>query len=281
MPEYLARSGDCRPHGQGGLIEHDRSSCLVGELVQRGRETAAGGIAHPAQRGAEADEGGRQLVHGRGIALEVGLELEVAAGDEHGHPVVGERAGDEHAVAREHSPGAELDALGNEADPGRRDVDAVALAALDDLRVARCDHHAGASCGRSHRGGDPPQVRDGEALFDDEAGREGEWPRSRHGEVVDGAVDGELADVSTGEEERLDDVGIGGEREPPAVEVDHRGVAEQIEERIAELLEEEAFDEVACRLSARTVGEVDELVAKLRPPARHAGTCSRSRSTRP
>ena len=220
-------------------------------------------------------------MHGRGVALEVGLELEVAAGDEHGHPVVGEGAGDEHAVAGKHSPGAELDALGDEADPGCRDVDPVALAALDDLRVARGDHDAGPSRGGSHRCGDPPQVRDGEALLDDEAGREGEWPRARHGEVVDGAVDGELADVSAGEEERLDDVGIGRERESPAVEVDQCSVTEQIEQRIAELLEEEAFDEVARRLSARTVREVDELVAKLRPSARHAGTCSRSRSTRP
>ncbi len=38
-------------------------------------------------------------MHGRGVAREVDLQLEVAAGDQHGHSVVAERAGDEHPVS--------------------------------------------------------------------------------------------------------------------------------------------------------------------------------------
>ena len=39
-----------------------------------------------------------------------------------------------------------------------------------------------------------------------------------------------------------------------------------VEQRVAELLEEEALDERARRLAARAVGERDDLVAELRPP---------------
>ena len=53
----------------------------------------------------------RELEHRRRVALQVDLELELAAGDHDGHAVVADRAGDEHAVA---GP----DALRPELDPG-------------------------------------------------------------------------------------------------------------------------------------------------------------------
>jgi hypothetical protein len=62
-----------------------------------------------------------------------------------------------------------------------------------------------------------------------------------------------LADVATGEEERLDDVGVGREREPSGAQLDQRGIAERVEQRIAELFEEEPLDQVTRSLSARAV----------------------------
>ena len=44
-----------------------------------------------------------------------------------------------------------------------------------------------------------------------------------------------------------------------------------VEQRVAELLEEEPLDERPRRLAARAVGERDELVAELRSPLPHAG----------
>ena len=135
--------------------------------------------------------------------------------------------------------------------PGGVDVDAVALAALDDLRVAGRDDHARlpprrraieAATRRSSATAKPSSTTN--------AGREHERPCAGDGEIVDRAVDGELADVAAGEEERLDDVGVGREREPRAVQLDDRRIAERVEQRVAELLEEEPFDERARRLAA-------------------------------
>ena len=180
-----------------------------------------------------------------------------------------------------HALGAELDPGRDEADPGRRHVEPVGLPALDHLRVAGRHGNGHRRRGPRHRGGDAAQVGDREALLDHEAGRERDRPRSRDGEVVDGAVDGEVADVAAGEEDRLDDVRVGRERDARAVQVEQRRVGQRREQRVVELLEEQALDEGPRRLSARAVGERDELVAKLRPPRPHAVTRSRRFASRP
>ncbi len=61
------------------------------------------------------------------------------------------------------------------------------------------------------------------------------------------------------------------------LELEQRGVAERVEQRVAELLEEQPFDERPRRLAAGAVGERDELVAELRPALPHAGTRSAPR----
>ncbi len=51
--------------------------------------------------------------------------------------------------------------------------------------------------------------------------------RTAHGDVVHGAVDREITDAATREEQRSHDVGVGGEREPVSgVDVEHRGVVQ-------------------------------------------------------
>ena len=139
---------------------------------------------------------------------------EVAARDHDGHAVIGERAGEEHPVARPDALRAEVDAVGHRPDAGRRHVEPVGLAAFDDLRVAGDDRDSGCPGGGPHRGDDAPQVGNRKALLDHESGRQPERPRADHREVVDGAVDGELADVAARELERVHDVRVGREREP-------------------------------------------------------------------
>ena len=129
--ERAARSRRARPP----------SPDAVGELVERGREAAARRVAHPAQP-AEVERAPPRARARSGVALDLGLEREVAAGDHHRHAVVGERAGEEHAVARPNVRRAELDAVGDGADAGRRHVEPVRLATLDDLRVAGDDRDA-------------------------------------------------------------------------------------------------------------------------------------------
>ena len=62
------------------------------------------------------------------------------------------------------------------------------------------------------------QVGERQALLEDEGERQRERPRAADREVVDRAVDRELADVAAGEEDRRDDVGVGGEGDARAVD---------------------------------------------------------------
>ena len=57
------------------------------------------------------------------------------------------------------------------------------------------------------------QVLDGEALFEHEADAEVQRGRAGGRDVVDGAAHGEPPDVAAGEEDRVDDVGVGRERD--------------------------------------------------------------------
>ena len=102
MPRISHAAFTAGADGQRGLVEHDREPGGVGELVERGGETAARRVAHASAAPPSGEQRRRELVHRRGVALDVGLERELAAGDHHRHAVVGERAGEEHAVARPH-----------------------------------------------------------------------------------------------------------------------------------------------------------------------------------
>jgi len=59
----------------------------------------------------------------------------------------------------------------HDADAGRGDEDAVALAALDDLGIAGHHRHAGGFRGCRHALHDARQIGELEPLFDDEGGR--------------------------------------------------------------------------------------------------------------
>jgi hypothetical protein len=57
------------------------------------------------------------------------------------------------------------------ANAGRRDEDAVALAALDHLGICRDDRYARLPRGLRQRGDDAFQIGEGKAFFEDESGR--------------------------------------------------------------------------------------------------------------
>ena len=56
--------------------------------------------------------------------------------------------------------------------------------------------------------------------------------RPGHRQVVDRAVDGQLADVAAGEEQRTDDEGVGGEGQPSAGHVQHGAVVRRVFRRV-------------------------------------------------
>ena len=154
-----------------------------------------------------------QRVHDRPqrarVGLDVRVELELAAREHDRRAVLADRAGQQDAVAGADRVGREPGARVALADAGGADVHAVGRAALHDLGVAAHDLHLGRLRGRRDRLHLGLQVVGGEALLEDQRERERARARARHGEVVHGAVHGEVADRAAREAERLDHERVG------------------------------------------------------------------------
>ncbi len=175
------------------------------------------------------------------------------------------------------------------------------MAALDDLRVAGHDLDAGRSSGPSDRLDLGTQDVARETLLEDHREAERERPGTAHGEVVDGAVDRELADRSAREAQGLDDEAVGREREPRRTGLDRRDIRQRVERRRGEGGDEDALDQRLGRLATGAVRHRDVRVPQFRSSrsllgdhvqhallsladARtggHAHTTSRSRAKRP
>ena len=108
------------------------------------------------------------------------------------------------------------------------------------------------------------QVLGGQPLLEHQREAERERPRAGHGEVVDRAVDRELADRAAGEAQRPDDVGVGRERELDAVDDDAPGVGHLAERVARERRHEQPLDQALRRLAAGAVGHRDLRIAELR-----------------
>ena len=146
------------------------------------------------------------------------------------------------------------------ADAGGGDEHAVGLAAIDDLEIAGDDADARGAGRVAHRGDDAAEQCGLEALLEDEGGAEEGRPRPAHREIVDGAVDGEAADVAAGEDERPDDVGIGGHGERTG-EIEPRAVVTAGEFRAVEGGAEDRVEQPLGRPAAAAMGDLDGLVA--------------------
>ena len=104
-----------------------------------------------------------------------------------------------------------------------------------------------------------------EAFLEDEPGRQVERRGPGDRQVVDGAVDGQVADVAAREEQRLDHVGVRGERHPGPVDRQLGRVLERLEERVAEGVEKDRLDQGLGRLAARPVRHRDAFFPDPRP----------------
>ena len=168
-----------------------------------------------------------------------------------------EVAAEEDRIAGANGRRRDREGVFDEPDARGGDVEAVALAAFDDLGVAGDDGDAGGGGGGAHGGDDALQGIGGQTLFENEGGTEPERTGAAHAEIVDGAVDGELADVAAGEKERADDVGIGGEREAGAGGGEDGAVVLGVEGRMREGGAEEAVDQVLGEGASAAVADGD------------------------
>jgi len=189
--------------------------------------------------------------------------------------VDGDGAAQEDDIAGAGPARRDLHTGGHRADPRGVDEDAVPLAPVDDLGVAGDDRHAHLAGRRAHRGGDAPEVLDRKSLLEDEARRQRHGAGTAHGEVVHRPVNREGSDVAAGEEQRLDDERVGGERQPGAIDVEAGAIVQNFESRVAERLEEEALDQHLRHPAAAAVSQEHPGVFLDRDRALHGGGVGR------
>jgi hypothetical protein len=229
----------------------------LGDLVEDRRHPAAGRVAHRPDLRHRVQQPRDQAVQRRGVGFDVRFDVQLAAGQHDRDAVVADRPGHDDGVARPGPRHAQAHVRFDEADPRGVDVAAVGLALLHHLGVAGDDLHPGRGGGVPHGLGDLVQVGDREAFLEDEPGRQVQRGRAGHGQVVHRAVDGQVADVAAGEEQRRDHVGVGGERHPGPVDAQVGGVLERLQQRVAERVEEHRLDQGMGRLAAGPVRHRD------------------------
>ena len=119
--------------------------------------------------GQACEHGGHQAVQRLAVALQLGLQRQLAAGLEDGGAVVAQKAVDDDLVARSGAVRRDVDARRHHADARGVDEQLVRLAAVHHLGVAGDDGHAGLGRGRRHAGEDAVQGVDGQAFLQDQA----------------------------------------------------------------------------------------------------------------
>ena len=260
------------------------TSACSRELVERGREAAARRVAHPAharRRARAAPPRARAPARCRSRARpRAASSPRATITAMPWSPSVPETS--TRSPGRTRS-GPSSTPVGDDADAGRRHVERrpPCRARRPSCRRSRPARRRPRAA-RAIERGDAAQVGDREALLDDEPGRERERPRAGDREVVDRAVDGELADVAAGEEERLDDVGVGREREPR-----RRSARAARSRRAGRAAGCRAPRGRAPSTRARVAlppapwASVIELVAELRPPAASRGHALAPPASRP
>ena len=203
--------------------------------------------------GRAVEQPGHQPVQRGGVGQQVSFDVQLTAGQHDRDAMVADRAGHDDRVARLGLRHPQRDVPLEDTHAGRVDVAAVGLAALDDLGVAGDDLHPGRGRRVPHRFGDPAQVGDRETLLQDEPGRLVLGRGPAHGQVVDRAVDGQLADVPAGEEQRRDHVGVGGQRDPGRAGLERGRVLQRFQQRVAEGVQEHRLDQRVRGLAAGAV----------------------------
>jgi hydrogenase maturation protein HypF len=256
-PQQLASTAYLGPDRDLVLADQHADFCRLGDLVEDRGHAAPGRVAHRPDAGHRVQQARHQPVQRRGIGGDVRLDVELAAGQHDGDAMIADGPGHDDGVARPGPRRTEDHVPLDEADARGVDVAAVGLALLDHLGIPGDDAHAGRGGRGSHRLGDPLQVRDGEAFLQDEPGRQVERGGTGHGQVVDRAVYRQVADVAAGEEQRLDHIGIGGQRQPGPVDGQLGRVLEGLEQRVAERVEEDRLDQGLGRLAAGAVRHRD------------------------
>ena len=112
----------------------------------------------------------------------------------------------------------------------------------------------------------------GEAFLDDQSDAERARAGAAHCQIIDGAVDGQAADVAARKEQRLDDVGIGRECQSSPRNVDRGAVMPRAKHGVVERRQEDPVDKIARRPSAAAMRQLYPVMVGLWRRAAQAET---------
>ena len=172
------------------------------------------------------------------------------------------------SIARSGLVAAYGDSRRNHAYAGCVDKDLVRTSSVHHFGIAGHNLQPGLAGRFGHRDYDSLQVGERQSLFDDKAGAEPQGPPPARAEVVDRPAYGQLADVTTGEEEGADHITVGREGEtdrgPGTWSIgdgDDGRVFELEEGGIVKVADKYLFHQVVAQLASGAVGQQDQVVA--------------------
>ena len=171
--------------------------------------------------------------------------------------MVAKRAADEHDIAGLALRSTQIDPFGHNADSTRVDVHAIAMALVDNLRVARYELHTCLDGHIGHALANTLEIGDGIAFFKNETAAQIERFGTARGDVVHRSANRKMPDVATGEEMRRHHKTVGRERKAGAFGQlgKHCGIvtATQLVARIC--LEEHLVDDATHHRAATAVAK--------------------------
>ncbi len=205
-----------RFNGQIALVKFDSATAAGGKLMGDGVDAAARGITHrfnARQTTNRLDQRGKY----RAVAFEIAIDPQLLAQIENGCAMIPQRPGH-----NQHIPGADIlrrpvNILRDRTYTGRIDKQFVRRAARHHFSIAGNNHDAFGMGGGRHTVDHLLQRLHRQSFFKDESAGEPAWDRAAHCDIVSGAANRQFADIATGEKQRIDDVTVGGKRQPIAV----------------------------------------------------------------
>ena len=153
----------------------------------------------------------------------------------------GQVAAQQHAIARLNATGTDLRLRVQPADAGGVDEKLIALAALDHLGVAGYDLHTRFLRSEADRHQYLPEIGHSQAFLQNET--QGQVLRygPAHSQVIDGAVNGQFADVAAGKKDRRHDKAVGRKGHGTA-KVEHGPVVPLVEPVVRQQFEHPAVE---------------------------------------
>ncbi len=191
-----------RRHRNGGPVQMDAHMALCGDFVQHSTHTAPGGIPdhmdvlHSCQRSLH------RLPERRAVGADIRLDAVCIPRQQDGAAVTSHVARHDDVVSRPCQLTGGFCLRQQLAHAGGGDEESVTLSLAGHLGVAGHETDAHLLRGFLHGRGDFLQLVHGEALLDHEGTGHVQGPCAHAGQVVDGAADGKLADVSAREKGR-------------------------------------------------------------------------------